>query len=109
FTSVSGGTTRILNLTPVTAALPIGTYHATVRVNAPGALNTPLTISVTLNVVQTFVAAVGTGAAKTSVVEMGASLPAMTILVGGQAQPASGVTFTSRATSVVTVDATGRI
>ena len=99
-----------LTLTFAATALPVGTYHATVFVGAAGATNTPQTISVTLTIVPAVNITYGSNTEKVRVLDVGgAYAPTLTALIGGVAQPISAVTFRSRATSVVTVDAAGRI
>lgn len=99
-----------LTLVPAAASLAVGTYHAIVRINAPGATNTPLDVSVTLNVVQPSSLTWGTTTERVRVIDPGTTYsPALTAVLNGQVVSASSVTFTSRAAAIATVDASGRI
>ncbi|MEP6494908.1 MAG: Ig-like domain-containing protein [bacterium] len=99
-----------ITLTFAATGLPVGTYHATVPVNSPGATNTPALVSVTLNVVPAVNVTYGSNVEKVRVLDAGGTFtPTVTALVAGQSQPITAVAFASRATSVVTVDANGRI
>lgn len=99
-----------LTLSFAAAALPVATYHATVVVNAPGATNTPQSISVTLTIVPAVNVTYGSSGEKSNVLDVGgAYTPSVAALMGGAPQPVTAVTFKSRATTVVTVDASGRI
>lgn len=99
-----------LTLTASPAPLAIGTYHATVRINAPGATNTPASVSVTLTVAPSFSLQYGTAAEKVRVLDIGgAYTPTLVALLSGVQQPLNTVSLVSRATSVATVDPSGRI
>jgi hypothetical protein len=97
-------------LTPSTAALGVGTYHAIVRVNAPGAPNTPAAISVTLTVTPSSSVSYGTAADRIRLLDIGSSFtPTVVATTLGAPKPVSAVTFTSRAPSVASVDAAGKV
>lgn len=99
-----------VTLTFAATALPVGTYHATVFVGAPGATNTPQSISVTLTIVPAVSITFGSSTEKLRVLDVGgAYTPTLTALIDGVAQPTTAIAFRSRATTVVTVDATGQI
>lgn len=99
-----------LTLTAATTALAVGTYHAVIRVNAPGAPNSPANLSVSLTVANAIALSYGTSAEKVKVLDPGATFsPTIAILKNGETQPASAAAYSSRATSVVTVDASGQI
>jgi hypothetical protein len=99
-----------ITLSFAATTLPIGTYHAVVTVNAPGATNTPQSIGVTLTVVPAINITFGSNTEKVRVLDAGgAYAPTFIATIGGVPQPKTAVTFTSRATSVATVDASGRI
>ena len=100
-----------LTLTPATATLVEGSYHAVVRINGPGAPNSPASISVTLTIVTGYTVTYGSAAEKVRILDVGGSyLPSVSV-TDPQGAPVPGVelTFTSRATSVATVGADGRI
>jgi hypothetical protein len=104
------GTPLTLTLSFSATTLPIGTYHATVRVNAAGALNTPQSVSVTLNIVAAVNVTYGSNTEKIRILDAGgAYTPTVTALINGAVQPVSAVTFRSRTTTVATVDAAGRV
>jgi adhesin/invasin len=108
--TASGGAQFALTLSFAATSLPIGTYHATVRVNATGATNTPQAISVTLSVLAAVNITYGSSTEKIRVLDVGgAYTPTITPLINGAVQPVSAVTFRSRAATVATVDATGRV
>jgi hypothetical protein len=100
-----------ITLTGATSSLADGTYHATVKLNAPGATNTPATITVTLTVTTSFNVGYGTATEKVRILDIGtAYTPTVTIAdAAGNPVPGVTVTFTSRAATVATVDAAGRI
>lgn len=99
-----------LTLSFSAASLPVGTYHATVRINASGATNTPQSVSVALTVTPAVTVTYGSSAEKVRVLDVGnAYTPTLSALINGVGQATSAVTFRSRSTSVVTVDANGRI
>lgn len=87
-----------------------GTYHATVRLNGPGAPNTPATITVSLLVVQDYDVTFGTSLEKVHVIDIGDTF-APTFTVAGPSGPVSGIAVTtaSRSPSVATVTADGKI
>jgi hypothetical protein len=99
-----------LTLTFSTAALVEGIYHATVRITAAEASNSPATLSVTITVNPSYTVVFGTSADKMRLVEIGSS-HAPSVSVTDAQGPVSGVTitYTSRASSVATVAADGRI
>ena len=106
----SGGAQFMLTLSFAATSLPIGTYHASVRVNATGATNTPQAISVTLSVLPAVNVTYGSNTEKLRVLDIGgAYTPTITALINGAAQPVASVTFRSRTTTVATVDANGRV
>ncbi len=92
-------------------ALSPGTYHATVQVTAAAASNSPLAIGVTLVVTQGGTITFGTATEKLRVLDVGSALtPSLTARDQfGQPMATGPVTFASRASSVATVDAQGRI
>lgn len=92
------------------AGLNPGTYHATVRLNGPGAPNSPATITVSLLVVQDYDVTFGTSAEKVHVLDIGDTF-APTFTVAGPSGPVSGITVTtaSRSPSVASVASDGKI
>ncbi|MEO7084007.1 MAG: hypothetical protein ABI442_16640 [Gemmatimonadaceae bacterium] len=109
-TSITGTVAPFtLTIQPSTAALPAGTYHASVRISVPGALNTPATVSVTVKLVPSFTVAFGSTTDKVKLTDPATSLVALTTVLGGVTQTPSVVSFVSRATSVATVNAAGVI
>src|SRR5439155_9290601 len=66
--------------------------------------------SVTLNVVPPATLNYGSATQQVQFLNVGASFsPTVTLLVGGQPQPVGTASFVSRATTVATVDAAGRV
>src|SRR5512143_197306 len=100
-----------LTLSLNTAGVVEGTYHATVHVNAPGASNSPVSVGVTLTVKPNYSVGYGTSAEKVRIVDVGATFaPTIAIVdAGGNPVPDISLTFTSRASTVATVGADGRI
>jgi hypothetical protein len=99
-----------ITLSAASASIAAGTYHATVRINAAGASNSPATISVTLAIAPSFSITYGATTEKVRLLDVGGAFaPAVSILSGGQPQPATSATYTSRATSVATVGPSGQI
>lgn len=100
-----------LTLAVNTAALVEGTYHAVVHVNGPGAPNSPASIGVTLTVTAGYTVAYGTSADKMKIVDIGGTFaPTISIAdLAGNPVPGISLTFTSRASTVATVAADGRI
>ena len=101
----------VLTLTAHGEALAPGTYHATARVNDPGASNSPLAIGVTLTVARPYTLSYGTPTQKVRVIDVGGTFAPTVSVVNGSGAPVTGVplTFTSRATTVATVAPDGRI
>ena len=98
-----------VTLTATAGTLASGTYHATVRVNAVGASNTPASISVTLVISQTNLV-YGAATDHVRLLDIGASFtPPVSATANGTPVTLNGVVYTSRATSVATVDAAGKI
>ncbi|MEO8337594.1 MAG: hypothetical protein ABI664_21640 [bacterium] len=95
----------------VNATLPAGVYRAVVKVNAPGASNSPVPVAVTLTVSAGVFIAYGTNTEKLHILDVGDSYVPKLSATNGQGQPApsGAVTYVSRATTVATVDAQGRI
>jgi hypothetical protein len=87
-----------------------GTYHATVKLNGPGAPNSPATVTVSLLVVADYDVTFGAPAEKVHVLDIGDTF-APTFTVAGPSGPVSGITVTlaSRSPSVATVGADGKI
>ena len=87
-----------------------GTYHATVKLNGPGAPNSPATVTVSLLVVQDYDVTFGTSTEKVHVLDIGDTY-APTFTVAGPGGPVSGITVTtaSRSPSVASVAADGKI
>lgn len=100
-----------LTLTASVAGLTEGTYRAVVRISAPGATNSPLSISVTLTVVTPTAVSYGTASDKVKVIDIGASYAPITSVTEPDGRPLAGVpvTYVSRSSSVASVDANGRI
>jgi hypothetical protein len=94
---------NVVGLTP-------GTYHATVKLNGPGAPNSPATITVSLLVVQDYDVTYGGAAEKVKVLDIGDTF-SPTFTVAGPSGPVSGITVTtaSRSPSVAGVAADGKI
>jgi len=100
-----------LTLAVNTSALVEGTYHAIVHINGPGAPNSPASIGVTLTVTPGYSVAYGSSADKMKIVDIGGTFaPAISIIdLTGNPVPGISLTFTSRASTVATVAADGRI
>jgi hypothetical protein len=88
-----------------------GTYHAIVHVNGPGASNSPLSVGVTFTLTPNYSVNYGTSAEKARVVDVGGNFAPTVSIVDTAGKPVTGIslTFTSRATTVATVGADGRI
>ncbi len=95
----------------VNATLATGVYRAVVTVNGPGASNSPVSVSVTLTVAPGIFIAYGTSAEKLRIVDAGDSYTPTLSAANAVGQPTSPgpVTYVSRATTVATVDALGKI
>jgi hypothetical protein len=100
-----------LTLKVDTTGVVEGTYHATVHINAPGASNSPVSIGVALTVTPNYSIGFGTPAEKVKLVDVGASFAPTISIVDTIGNPVTGIslTFTSRAPTVATVGADGRI
>jgi hypothetical protein len=87
-----------------------GTYHATVKLNGPGALNSPATITVSLLVVQDYDVTYGGASEKVKVLDIG-DVFSPTFTVAGPGGPVSGIAVTtaSRSPSVASVATDGKI
>ena len=110
--SASGGAPPFnLTLQANAASLPAGNYRAVVQVNAPAASNTPVSITVTLTVTPANTITYGNATEKLRILDVAtAYTPSLSARDGtGQPLPLGTVTFASRATSVATVDAQGKI
>ena len=107
--SLGGSTSPTLTLTPSGAGLANGSYHATVTVRgANGAA--PATLSVTLVAAAPPSISYANQSAHIVVTPIGTALqPTVSLTSGAQALPPTVASFTSRATTVLTVDAAGRI
>ena len=105
------GSAYVITLAANTASLPLGSFHAAVRVLAAGAPNSPLTIDVTVSVVEPYTFTYGGSTDKAPIVDIGASaLPEISVRdASGNAVGAVVPTYVSRAPSIATVDASGRI
>ncbi len=99
-----------ITLTATSATLAAGTYHATVRLNAPSASNSPLSIGVALTVTPAGTLTYA-DAQKVRVVDVGNTFAPAVSLVDNTGKPLTGFTisYTSRATSVATVANDGTI
>ena len=99
-----------ITLTFTTDSLLEGTYRALVRINGPGASNTPATLTVTITVTPNNTVAYGTSSDKVRLLETG-SVHAPAVAVTDPRGPLTGValTFRSRSSGVATVDSDGRI
>jgi hypothetical protein len=108
--STSLGGASSLTVTPTaTSGLSNGTYHATVTVRAAGGATTG-TLTVTLIVAAVPSITYVQQSARVVLTPVGTALqPTVTLTSGTQTLPASVATFTSRAATVATVDAAGRI
>jgi hypothetical protein len=92
------------------AGLTPGTYHATVRLNGPGAPNSPASVTVTLLVVQDYDVTFGAPTEKVRVIDIG-DIFSPTFTVAGPGGPVSGIAVTtaSRSPSVASVASDGKI
>ena len=108
---VSPAAPTTLSLTTSAAALTPGAYHATAQLTAPGAPNSPVTVSVSLNVTSGISYTFGSPADKIRIVDFGGTFtPALKATDALGIPVATGpVTYVSRATSIATVDAQGVI
>jgi hypothetical protein len=88
-----------------------GTYHAIVHVNGPGASNSPLSVGVTLTITPNYSINYGTSSEKVRVVDVGGNFAPTVSIVDTVGRPVAGIslTFTSRAPTVATVGADGRV
>jgi hypothetical protein len=95
----------------VNATLPIGVYRATVKVNGAGASNSPVSVVVLLTVSAGAFINYGTDTEKLRILDVGDSYtPTLSAVDAvGQPTPSAAVTYVSRATTVATVDAQGKI
>ena len=100
-----------ITLTATISTLTDGNYRAVVRITAPGASNSPLTVPVTLTVLKPTPVTYGTSSDKVKIIDIGATYTPVTSVVDFFGQPLAGVplTYTSRASSVASVGADGRI
>jgi uncharacterized protein YjdB len=101
----------VVTLAVNVAGLAEGTYHATLRINGPGAPNTPVAVGVTLTVFAGYTATYGSALEKVKILDLAGSFTPMVSVLDPDGVPLPGIprTFTSRATSVATVAADGRI
>ena len=101
----------VVTLQANAASLQAGSYRAVVQVNAPAASNTPVAITVTLTVSLANTITYGNAAEKIRILDVAAAYtPSLSARDGtGQALPTGSATFASRAASVATVDAQGKI
>jgi hypothetical protein len=88
-----------------------GTYHATVRLNGPGAPNSPATITVSLLVAPDYDVTFGSSSEKVHVLDIGDTFSPKFTVANPAGQPVSGISVTtaSRSPSVATVTADGKI
>jgi len=101
--------TPTLTLSPSATGLANGSYHATVTVRAANGA-TPATIGVTLVVAAPPSITYVNSSSRVVLAPIGTALqPTVTMTSGSLTIPAAAATYTSRSTSVLTVDATGRI
>jgi hypothetical protein len=100
----------VMTLSVNMAGLNPGTYHATIRLNGPGAPNSPAAITVSLLVVPDYDVTLGSSSEKVHVIDIGDTF-SPTFTVAGPNGPVSGVTVTtaSRSPSVATVTSDGKI
>ena len=93
------------------ATLAPGSYRAAVTLSAAAAANSPVTITVTLTVVPSNTITYGSATEKIRILDVASAFtPALSMRDGiGQPTAVGAVTFASRATSVATVDAQGRV
>ena len=99
-----------LTFTVTSTSLAVGSYHGTVKVDAAGATNTPQTVSITLNVLPSSTLTYGSATEKIRILDPGGSYaPTVTATVGGQPAPGSSLSFVSRAPTVATGDASGKV
>ncbi len=105
------GAGYIVTLTPKSAALPLGSFHAAVNVLAAGAPNSPQTIHVTLSVVAPYTFTYGGSTDKAPIIDIGVSAAPAISVVDGAGKPVAAVVpaYISRASSIATVDASGRV
>ncbi|MEO7454625.1 MAG: Ig-like domain-containing protein [Gemmatimonadaceae bacterium] len=108
-TTTTAPTTLILLVNAV-PLLP-GNYRATVKVTSPVASNSPVTVSVSVTVVNGTFLTFGTPAEKLRILDVASSFaPALSARDGQGVPTATGaVSYGSRATSVATVNAQGAI
>jgi hypothetical protein len=101
----------VISLQANPANLTPGNYRAVFQVNAPGATNSPVPITVTLAVTLANSITYGTATEKLRILDVAAAYtPSLSARDGtGQPMPIGTATFASRATSVATVDVQGRI
>jgi hypothetical protein len=100
-----------LTIGALSTAFDVGTYRATVQVVAPGASNSPASVSVTLTVAAAYIVTYGSATEKVKVLDVGSTFTPTTTVTDPQGQPVTGValTFASRSSSVATVAANGAI
>ena len=100
-----------LTLQASAATLVPGVYRAVVQVAAPAASNSPVAIIVTLTVTPSTTVTYGTSTEKLRLLDVASAYaPTTTVRDGlGQTVTTGGVTYVSRATSVATVNAQGKV
>ncbi|MEO5816221.1 MAG: Ig-like domain-containing protein [Gemmatimonadaceae bacterium] len=93
------------------ATIPPGVYRAVVEVNGAGASNSPVSVVVMLTVSEGPFIAYGTNTEKLRILDVGETYtPTFSAVDGvGQPTPSGAVSYVSRATTVATVDAQGKI
>lgn len=101
----------LLGLQISTSGLATGSYRAVVRINGPGASNSPLPIVVSITVTPGNFLTFGAATEKLRILDLAAAYtPALSARDGGgNPTPPVSVSYASRATSVATVDAQGKI
>ena len=100
-----------LRLTAASGTLAVGTYTAVVQVAGDGADMSPVPLNVTFQVIPALTLKYGQ-TTKTSILDIGATFaPAVSVTnaLTGAPETDSTLAFVSRATSVATVDAAGRV
>jgi hypothetical protein len=99
-----------LTISAASTAFDVGTYRATVQVSAPGATNSPASVSVTLSVAAAFTVAYGTPTDKVKVLDVNGTYKPPTTVTDAAGQPVTAaLTYVSRSSSVATVAADGTI
>jgi hypothetical protein len=107
----SANAPTLMRLSINIAGVTPGTYHATVKLNGPGAPNSPASVTVTLLVVEDYDVTFGSSTEKVHVLDIGDAFSPTFTVASPSGVPVTGipVTTASRSPSVASVTADGKI